>query len=156
MGLAHCQSLTPGSLIGRAVYHRMDAEAAAGDRARQHRRSDALFAVTLAAFQQQQQRCLAAWDQIMATYDDDTELDAENGESAREIKRRRVYERKDYKKSGWWQELQEEALSDHTSRAAQRFRRDFCVPYAFFKELVELVKERDWFPTAARVTASSG
>ena len=35
------------------------------------------------------------------------------------------------------------------STAAKRFRGDFRVPYPFFKKLVELVKERDWFPTAA-------
>ena len=31
----------------------------------------------------------------MDSYDDDTELDAENDESTREIRRRRVYQRKD-------------------------------------------------------------
>ena len=82
----------------------------------------------------------------MDGYDDDTELDAESDESTREIKRRRVYQRKDYETSGWWQEVQDEDLSDHTSRVAQRFR----VPYCFFEELVALVQPRDWFPTAKK------
>ena len=86
----------------------------------------------------------------MVSYADDTELDEENDESTREIKTRRVYERKDYKKPGWWQELQQEELSGHTSRVAQRFRGDFRVPYSFFTKLVELVKERDWFPNATK------
>ena len=53
------------------------------------------------------------------------------------------------KKSGWWQELQQEDLSDHTGTAAKRFRGDFRVPYSFFEKLMELVKERDSFPIAA-------
>ena len=57
----------------------------------------------------------------MDGYDDDTELDAENDEFTREIKRLRVYQRKDYKTSGWWQELQNEDLSDHTSRLPGAF-----------------------------------
>ena len=69
----------------------------------------------------------------MDGYDGETELDAENDESTREIKRRRVYQRKDYNISGWWQELQDEDLSDHTNRAARRFRGDFRVPYCFFR-----------------------
>ena len=77
----------------------------------------AVFAVTLAAYQQQQQRRMAVWNLFMDGYDDDTELDAESDESTRETERCRVYQRKDYKTSEWWQELQDEDLSDHTSRA---------------------------------------
>ena len=88
-----------------------------------------LFAVTLAAYQQEQQRSMAVWTLIRDGYDDDSELDAENDESTREIKRRRVYQRKYYKPHGCWQELQDEDLSDHTSRAARRFRGEFRVPY---------------------------
>ena len=103
----------------------------------------ALIVVTLAAYQQQQQRSLAVWNLIMDGYEDDTEeLDAENDESTREIKRRRVYQRKDYKTSGWWQELQNKDLSDHTSRAAWRFRGDYRLLYCFFEELVVLVKQK--------------
>ena len=56
------------------------------------------------------------------------------------------------KTPGWWQELHDEDLSDHTSRAARRFCGDFRVPYCFFEELVALVKQRDWFPTAKKDT----
>ena len=125
-----------GSTVGRVVYHSM-AAAAAGAAVD----VSAVFAMTLAAYQQQQQRSMAVWNLIMDGYDDDTELDAENDESTREIIRRRVYQRKDYKTSGWWQELQDEDLSGHTSRAAWRFRGDFRVPYYFFEELVVLVKQ---------------
>ena len=79
----------------------------------------------------------------MDGYDDDEELDAENYGSTREIERRRVYQRKDYKTSGWWwQELQDEDLSDHTSKPARRFRGHFRVPYCFFEELVAMVKQK--------------
>ena len=34
-----------------------------------------------------------------------------------------------------------------STRAFKRFRGSFRVPYPFFVELVERVKQRDWFPT---------
>ena len=83
----------------------------------------------------------------MNDYDDDLELKAEEDQGSREIKRRRVYERKDWRKSGWWLQLQEEGLMESSTRAFKRFRGSFRVPYPFFVELVELVKQRDWFPT---------
>ena len=104
----------------------------------------AVFAVVLTAYQQQQQRSLAAWSLIVNDYDDDLELEAEEDQGPREIKRRRVYERKDWRKSGWWLQLQEEGLMEPSTRAFKRFRGSFRVPYPFF---VELVKQRDWFPT---------
>ena len=106
----------------------------------------AVFAVVLTAYQQQQQRSLAAWSLIMNDYDDDLELEAEEDQGSREIKRRRVYERKDWRKSGWWLQLQE-GLMEPSTRAFKRFRGSFRVPYPFFVELLELVKQRDWFPT---------
>ena len=101
VGLARCQSYTSGSTIGHVVYHSMAAGAGAAVDV------SAVLAVTLTAYQQQQQRSMAVWDLMMDGYDDDTELDAENDESTKEIKRRRAYQRKDYKTSGWWQELQD-------------------------------------------------
>ena len=77
-----------GSTVGRGVYHSMAAVAGAAVDV------SAVFAVTLAAYQQQQQRNMAVWNLIMDGYDDDTELDAESDESSREIRRRRVYQRK--------------------------------------------------------------
>ena len=141
IGLTRCQGYTPGSTVGRVVYHSMAAAAGA---------AVDVSTDILAAYQQQQQHSMAMWNLIMDGYDDDTELEAENDESTWEIKRRRVYQRKAYKTSGWWQELQDEDLSDHTSRAARRFRGDFRVPYCLFKELVAPVKKRDWFPTTKK------
>ena len=116
--------------------------------------ASAVFAVTLAAFQQQQQqRTVAAWDAVMADYDDeDEELGEEGDESRRVFKRRRVYLRGEYKKSEWWVQLEElkATASDHTSRAARRFRQNFRVPYPFFLALVDLVMARDWFPTGKK------
>ena len=83
VGLTRCQSYTPGSTVGRVVYHSMVAVAGAA--------VDVSAVVTLAAYkQQQQQRSMAVWNLIMDGYDDNTELDAENDEPTREIKRRRV------------------------------------------------------------------
>ncbi|CAB1097890.1 unnamed protein product [Ectocarpus sp. CCAP 1310/34] len=113
----------------------------------------AAFSVALAAFNQQQQRTLVAWDLVL---DDLDELDPdseEEEEDNREIKRRRVYPRKDYNISGWAIQLQElkdlevDGIVDPTSRPARRFRESFRLPYPFFVELVALVKQRDWFPT---------
>ncbi|CAM9724983.1 unnamed protein product, partial [Ectocarpus sp. 4 AP-2014] len=112
----------------------------------------AVIATTLAAFhQQQQQRSVAAWNLIMDDYEDDLELDPEDDGASRAVKRRRVYPRKDYTQSGWWQELaelKETGETDHTTREARRFRQNFRVPYPFFVNLVQLVRDRDWFPTA--------
>ena len=113
VGLACCQSYTPGSTVHRVVYHSMAAAAGTAVDV------SAVFAVTLAAYQQQQQRSMAVWNLITDGYDDDTELDAENDEPTGEIKIRRIYQRKDFKTPGWGQELQDEDLSDHTSRAAR-------------------------------------
>ena len=59
------------TVVGRVVYHSMAAAAGAAVDV------SAVFAVTLAAYQQQQQRSMAVWNLIMDGYDDDTELDAE-------------------------------------------------------------------------------
>eukprot|EP00904_Undaria_pinnatifida_P003324 jgi/Undpi1/12993/HiC_scaffold_7.g02657.m1 len=113
----------------------------------------AVFATTLAAFHLQQQRSVATWDLILQDYEDELEPDTEDDEMSRAVKRRRVHPRKDYTKSGWWQELEElqgTGLTDHTTREARRFRQNFRVPYPFFVHLVELVKDRDWFPTGEK------
>ena len=81
---------------GRVVHHQM------AETARKNGDIDmpAVFATLLAAFHQQQQRSVAAWDLIMEDFEDDLELDTEDDEAARVVKRRRVYPRKDYTKSG--------------------------------------------------------
>ena len=127
VGLARCQSYTAGSTVGRAVYHSMAAAACAAVDV------PAVFAVTLAAYQQQQQRSMAVWNLIMDGYDDDTELDAENDESTTEIKRRRVYQRKYYKIFGWWQELQDEDVFDRFLEECEAciYHRVFVQPQGF-------------------------
>ena len=63
-----------------------------------------------------------------------------------------MYPRRGYSTCGWaieLKELEDEGM-DPASRSSRRFRNDFRIPYPFFKTLVALVKERDWFPTAQK------
>lgn len=101
---------------------------------------------------QQQQRSKATWDIILDTLFPDDVSNEDGEEETRVIKRRCVYERNDWSKCGWAVELKEleEEGTDPTSRSSRRFRRDFRIPYPFFLELVALVKERGWFPTAQK------
>ena len=61
-----------------------------------------------------------------------------------------MYPRRDYSTCGWAIELKEleDEVMDPASRSSRRFRNDFRIPYPFFKALVVLVKERDWFLAA--------
>lgn len=43
--------------------------------------------------------------------------------------------------------LQSDSLTEPGSRDARRFRRRFRVPFPFFKELLQVVRENKWFPT---------
>lgn len=67
---------------------------------------------------------------IMDGYDDDTtekNMYAESDQSTRVIKRRRVYEEREYYKAsgGWWQELQVADLSeDQTPTTFSSLRRN--------------------------------
>ena len=67
---------------------------------------------------------MAVWNLIIDGCDNDTELETENDESTREIKRRRVYQRKDYKTSYIWffvaRSTGRRPVGPHTSRAARR------------------------------------
>ena len=85
---------------------------------------------------------MEAWDLLLKNLEVDGDSDSEDEEGASPIKRRRVYERKDWRVSGWALELQELAVEGLTpsSRSARRFRKDFRIPYPFFLELVALVK----------------
>lgn len=56
--------------------------------------------------------------------------------------------RRDVKKCAWAQLLEDKDLEDSTSITAKQFRVDFRTPYPFFLRLVEVVKSKDWFPTA--------
>ena len=64
-----------------------------------------------------------------------------------------MYERKDWRVSGWALELQELAVEGLTpsSRSARRFRKDFRIPYPFFLELVAHVKEKGGFQLRRRM-----
>ncbi|CAN0311480.1 unnamed protein product [Pylaiella littoralis] len=53
-----------------------------------------------------------------------------------------IKERKNWKQSAWWTQLQEEDLAVPTSDAAKVFRERFRVPHAFFLRLVELSREK--------------
>lgn len=79
------------SHAGRVVHHQM------AETARKRGGIDlpAVFATTLAAFHQHQQRSVAAWDAILEDFEDDLELDAPDDEASRAVKRRRVFPRKD-------------------------------------------------------------
>ena len=58
--------------------------------------------------------------------------------------------KRDVKTCAWAQLLEDKDLDDSTSITAKQFRVDFRIPYPFFLRLVELVKSKDWFPTAAK------
>ena len=78
---------------------------------------------------------MAELNLIMDGYDDDPESDAENDESTREVKMRRVHQRKDYKTSGWWQDLQDGDLSDPAGLPGA-----FAVTFAY-----HAVSSRSWW-----------
>ena len=89
-------------------------------------------------------RTMAEWALVLGAFDDE---DAENeDEVAPGGKRpRRVVERRDWRTSAWWIQLQDPDLLDYTSHAAKVFRGRFRVPHPFFVELVKLAKGRKWF-----------
>ena len=92
-------------------------------------------------------RTMAQWAVVLGALDDDE--DTENEDVAPGEKRsQRVRERKDWRASGWWIQLQDTDLVDYTTDAAKvfrgRFRGRFRVPHPFFVELVKLAKEK-WF-----------
>ena len=68
---------------------------------------------------------------------------------------RTVYSRPPYEESAWAKMLRDLEAAESPSRARDVivFRRRFRVPYQFFKQLVELVKEREWFPSRTRDVA---
>ena len=90
-------------------------------------------------------RTMAQWAVVLGALDDDE--DTENEDVAPGEKRsQRVRERKDWRASGWWIQLQDTDLLDYTTDAAKVFRgRFFRVPHPFFVELVKLAKEKKWF-----------
>lgn len=119
-------------------------------------RATTVLSVAIAALHHSEQyerqtrvRSMAQWAVVLEELDAATiwpeEEDSDDGPQAKRT--RRVKERKVWKESAWWKQLQEEELLDHMSEAAKVFRERFRVPYPFFLRLVELSREKQWFST---------
>lgn len=90
---------------------------------------------------------LVALDEVNRR-NDALDIEIEEEQPPRVKLKRRQRRRKDIDTCAWAQLLEDEDLEDHTSISAKQFRTDFRLPYPFFLSLVELVKGKDWFPTA--------
>lgn len=90
-------------------------------------------------------RTMAQWAVVLGAFDDDEDTENEDDVAPGEKRSRRVRERKDWRTSGWWIQLQDTDLLDYTTDAAKVFRGRFRVPHPFFVELVKLAKEKKWF-----------
>ena len=90
-------------------------------------------------------RTMAQWAVVLGAFDDDENTENEDDVAPGEKRSRRVRERKDWRTSGWWIQLQDTDLVDYTTDAAKVFRGRFRVPHPFFVELVKLAKEKKWF-----------
>ena len=91
-------------------------------------------------------RTMAQWAVVLGAFDDVGDSENEDDVALGEKRSRRVRERKDWRTSGWWIQLQDTDLLDYTTDAAKVFRgRFFRVPHPFFVELVKLAKEKKWF-----------
>ena len=62
---------------------------------------------------------------------------------------RAVSPRANYAACEWSEMLRKPSLRDPASKEAKLFRRRFRVPFAFFPEIVKLVKDGGWLSTAA-------
>ena len=89
-------------------------------------------------------RTMAQWAVVLGAFDDDEDTENEDDVAPGEKRSRRVRERKDWRTSGWWIQLQDTDLLDYTTDAAKVFRGRFRVAHPFFVELVKLAKEK-WF-----------
>ena len=71
-------------------------------------------------------------------------------ESEPRAKRGRVVPpRPNYAACEWSEMLRKPSLKDPASKEAKLFRRRFRVPFAFFHEIVKLVKDGGWLSTTA-------
>ena len=59
---------------------------------------------------------------------------------------RTQYERKDPKDSPFWKYMTKETYRDPTHRDGKLFRRRFRMPFDMFLKIVNLVREKQWFP----------
>ena len=104
-----------------------------------------VLAVAVSALHQVQESKAALLVQ-WPTFDDATDWSTDDDDDAPRVKRsRRVKERKDWRTSAWWIQLQDADLLDYTTEAAKVFRGRFRVPHPFFLELVTLAGERSGF-----------
>ena len=91
-------------------------------------------------------RTMAQWAVVLGAFDDDEDTENEDDVAPGEKRSRRVRERKDWRTSGWWIQLQDTDILDYTTDdAAKVFRGRFRVSHPFFVELVKLAKEKKWF-----------
>ena len=93
-------------------------------------------------------RTVAAWRAALRQLDHDG-LEGEGDNEGPRVRRERlVHPRPEYESSAWAVMLRDSALTNPASKSAKTFRRRFRIPHPFFKELVKLVKDKAWFPTA--------
>ncbi|CAB1103159.1 unnamed protein product [Ectocarpus sp. CCAP 1310/34] len=96
-----------------------------------------LLSVALAALHQIQEedgcrrtaRSVSYWDAV--PFDEDSE-DEEEVVGPKVKRTQRVTQRRDWRTSAWWEQLQDVDLADHATAAAKVFRGRFRVPYPFF------------------------
>ena len=67
-------------------------------------------------------RTMAQWAVVLGAFDDDEDTENEDDVAPGEKRSRRVRERKDWRTSGWWIQLQDTDLLDYTTDAAKVFR----------------------------------
>ena len=110
-----------------------------------------VLAMTVSALHQVQEqsrtaRTMAEWSLVLGAFDDATDWSEHEGVDALCVKRsRRVKERKDWRTSAWWIQLQDADLLDYATEAAKVVRGRLRVPHPFFLELVKLAREKKWF-----------
>ena len=73
-------------------------------------------------------RTMAQWEVVLGAFDDDEDTENEDDVAPGEKRSRRVRERKDWRTSGWWIQLQDTDLLDYTTDAAK----SFAGAFAFF------------------------
>ncbi|CAN0185409.1 unnamed protein product [Pylaiella littoralis] len=108
-----------------------------------------LVALLVAAMRRRRERrvarTVAVWQVVLRDYSDDDDAGTDEDNDPPMKRTRRVLPRPDYRASFWWRMLGETGLKEPGSREARLFRRRFRIPYQFFTELIELVKEKKWF-----------
>ena len=97
-------------------------------------------------------RTLAEWALVLGMLEDIEATEEEEGEDDGgpcAERARQVYPRSDFSRAPWSIMLRKAELKRCDSREARNFCRHFRIPYEFFLELVQLVKNLMWFWFAA-------